>query len=831
VALVQITTDPPGAVIYVDRRDLGARGVSPRTLALDPGEHRILVEAQGWHPANSTPVNLVIGQTANVRVAMAQELGQVQVDGTGGATIRVDDEDGPIVGTIPTRLDLPPGPHTLIVAEEGRRTVRQPVTVAMDDGIRSVIELPLLTGTVVVNALERGGLIEIDGQARGFTPAVLNDVPIGAHKLKVSLGGFRTYETTVKVETDKSVTVDSDLVPQEEVTAASRITQDVEDAPASVTLVTAEELRAFGSQTLYDALAGTRGIYGTDDLTYQSLGFRGFARAGDYGNRVLVTMDGHTLNDDQLGASYVGYDLISDLQDVERIEVVRGPGSALYGTGAFFGVLNLVTRQDGTTRPPHISIAADGERTARASTGASGKIGDDGGWWISGGGAVSQGEDFDFPEYEAAGMDGRSVGADGFYSGGARARLWKGDVKAEAAWNARSKRIPTGAFETVLASPDSDTTDERGFAELRWEPTLSDKVRLYTRLFGDRYDFRGNYAYEDDTVHDQWHGTWTGAELRAVMTPSPAFRFTIGGEGDFHAQADLHGASKVSGTYLDEHPTYQVYAGYAVADIDAGKALSVEIGARTDYYSTFGLAVSPRAALILRPAAAHTIKLLAGRAFRAPSPYELYYNDDGDTQIAAPDLQPETIETGELEYTWRISSVTSATVAAYYDQIDSLIDLGTTDADLLQYANTDETVRTAGAEIEVRRAWRQGWMVAYTTSLQNARRGDLISGDELTNSPFLLASLKAAAPVGFGTAASRLRFESSRLSSADTRTDPALLWDVMLTGSVANIGLDWGFGVRNLLDWQYGHPGGEDLLQQSVPQPGRTIYAEGTLNF
>ena len=64
---------------------------------------------------------------------------------------------------------------------------------------------------------------------------------------------------------------------------------------ASVSVITRDEIRAFGYQSVVEALSGQRGVYPTDDLSYSSIGVRGYARAGDYGNRVLVTMDGHTL--------------------------------------------------------------------------------------------------------------------------------------------------------------------------------------------------------------------------------------------------------------------------------------------------------------------------------------------------------------------------------------------------------------------------------------------------------------------------------------------------------------------------------------------------------
>ena len=113
------------------------------------------------------------------------------------------------------------------------------------------------------------------------------------------------------------------------------------DAPASVTLITRPELTALAPTHVMDAIVGTRGFFPNDDLTFASLGVRGFSEFGSYGNRVLMQIDGHTVNDDWLDGSFVGYDLLSDLSVVDRVEVVRGPGSSLYGTGAFFGLVNV----------------------------------------------------------------------------------------------------------------------------------------------------------------------------------------------------------------------------------------------------------------------------------------------------------------------------------------------------------------------------------------------------------------------------------------------------------------------------------------------------------
>ena len=105
----------------------------------------------------------------------------------------------------------------------------------------------------------------------------------GGHRILVTRPGYRPFEQEVEVAADADVRVDARLLSRREVTAASRTTQVVEEAPASVSILTAQEIRAFGYTSLYEALASTRGLFPSDDLSYQSIGIRGFGRPGDYG--------------------------------------------------------------------------------------------------------------------------------------------------------------------------------------------------------------------------------------------------------------------------------------------------------------------------------------------------------------------------------------------------------------------------------------------------------------------------------------------------------------------------------------------------------------------
>lgn len=855
VALVRIESTPPGADIYLDRVELGSRGQTPRTLALEPGTARVILQREGYESA-STEVRAERGATARVELALTPILGTVELVGEpAGATVRVDDPAGEPVGTLPGEIQLVPGQHTLIVSAEGHQPTQIDVTVRPRQRIRRSVRLELETGSVLVDVQERGALIEVDGTAMGFTPAVLPRVTAGTHTIRIRRPGFRPYEERIEVRPNEQTAVQVRLRLEQEVTAASRQAESVFDAPASVTIVPQEELRAFGFQTVWDALGGVRGIYQTHDRTYPSLGFRGFGQPQDYGNRVLVLTDGHVMNDDLLGSSYVGYDARSDLIDVERIEVVRGPGSALYGTNAFFGVINVVTRDRDTLLRPHASVATDGFRMGRLRVGGGTRLSRDVGLWASAAGVLAQGDDLYLPEL-AISPDGYVRGADGYYSATGMVRGWAGDFTLEGFYHRRRKQIPTGAFDTLVGDPRSQTTDSRGFLELRWEPRFSAEVALAARAFLDYYEYEGDFAYDPPgainpatgVVHDRWLGYWTGGEARVMLRPLEWLHVTAGVEGRGSIVAHLR-SSDDSGDppYLDEERPIYVFGGYVVAEAHPVQPLSVHLGGRYDFVSTFADgAFSPRAAVIVRPWDTGILKVIGGSAFRAPSVYELYYNDGGVTQEPAGTLSPERIWTGELEFTQRIEEELSAIVSVFYNYIESPITTGPglLDPNTFRYVNSPDAAQTLGAEGELRREWRQGWMVSVSYAYQRTRIGDLTSDAEearLTNSPEHLLSFRGAAPIvpELLTIALRLRLESPRLgqhvmpdgSTQLVEGDLPFLADLVLSGEVAEIGLDYAIGVRNLFDWQYRHPGGEDIAVPFVPQPGRTFFVQTTLRF
>ncbi len=832
VALLRIESDPPGATVYLERKDLGGRGETPLLIAVQPGKHKVMIEARGYRPGVTT-VEATRGRATDVSSELTLIVGRLRVESRPRAAVYVDRAAGtaapPVARTTPATLTLPPGRHTVELEAPGYRVVRSDVVIRADAETRldmALEERAAPSGTVVLASDTTGALVIVDGVERGFTPAVLN-LSVGGHDIEVRGDGYRVWRRKVSVAKDGRAFYEVELVEEEpEVTGATRVLQSLSQAPASVSVVTRDEIWAMGYQTLTEAVRGVRGVYTSDDRNYEAIGMRGFSRPGDLTNRLLLSRDGHAMNDSAFGSAAVGRDFAADLDDVSRIEIVRGPGSTFYGPSAFFGVVQVVSDEPGRGSPVRAGglLNSDGGGLAFARGTAGGG---DAGVSIYASAYESAGETLHFEEFEdtAAAGDAREADGEDAQRGGLRARL--GDFRLDASLARRRKDVPTAPYETVFGEP-SQTTDQRGYAEARWEHQRG-PLSILARAAFDHQRYDGVYPYEDDDLQlyeftDEGGGDWGTGELRVALD-GWSQKFTLGGEVANHSVE--HGYFDVSGDdrFLDER-NFVNGSVYGVEEISLfDDALRLSAGVRMDVFGEQSdTAISPRLGVIVRPYESGYTKLIAGRAFRSPSPYELYYND-GMTQAPALELDPETIWTGEIEHTHSLGPRTFLLGSVFASQISDIINLGTNEDDLLQFENSADDVRAAGGELEARFAYKTGawWGAAASYTW-------LDSDDPAVevNSAAAVGSLRGFVPLlgeRLGLA-SELIYNSPRPRRDGTDAPSALLGRFFLSGRLRGAGLLYRAGITNVLDWDWSVPVGEELRQQQIAQPARTFQAQ-----
>ena len=626
----------------------------------------------------------------------------------------------------------------------------------------------------------------------------------------------------------------------ERVFGAAKLDQKVTQAPASVSVVTAAEIRKFGYRTLADILRSLRGIYISYDSVYSYFGSRGFLRPGDYNSRVLLLVDGHRLNDDLFGQAMLGTEEVVDVDLIERVELIRGPGSSIYGNNAFLGVINVVTRSPAAVQGLEVSGEGGslGSRKGRLTYGES----TSGGLSVLLSGSLSDTDGYRrlyYPEFDTPQTNnGVADHSDSDHSQSLFGLIKYGAVSLEAGDDLRGKQIPVGMYGTVFDHPHTQNWDSHSFADLKYSLDMA-ATQLRARLYFDRYSFYTNYPFDvappgqsapPVVIHDSDYSEGVGAQLELTRTVFDLHTLLVGTE--VHDAPHLY-QSEYGGTpwvyeFRDDQAVRWIGV-YTQDQLSLRKDLLLNAGLRYDHYDNFGAAVSPRVALIYNPTTDSALKLLYGQAYQTPNAFQLYFAVAGLN--ANPGLKPETIRTYELDYEKYLPGNTRFSVSAYHYRISKLIEEVETPpgSGITDYENIG-TVSSNGLEMELEYKPDNGVLARASYALQQARDE---TGQGLNNSPRHLVKSNLLVPLHTAGLYAGLEAQyTSSMLTLQRRISPGfLLLNATLSSSEIVRNLDLAASVYNLFNRYYTYPGAPGVPEDLLAQDGRTARLKLTYRF
>lgn len=618
------------------------------------------------------------------------------------------------------------------------------------------------------------------------------------------------------------------------VSAASKYEQKSSEAPSSVTVITAEDIRAHGWRDLSQALASLRGVYITNDRTYEFIGTRGFGLPGDFNTRVLLKIDGYRMNDAIYDQAPIGHDFPLDMDLVERIEYAPGPGSVLDGSNAFFGVINVITKKGKAVNGAQVAMNLDSQNTREGRLTYGKRFENDADILLSATGYRSDNNDDlhftgDTTLFQPASVNVRNNDDGRDKELFAKLTLPTG-LTLQSVYGDRHKQVPSGQYGEAFNDRRTYVEDRHYFLQATYEQALDKDLSVKARLYGGSYWYTGSYVFlsAPNTPYralDKDKGSLWGTELNLHYSGLANHNMIAGLEYNNRYSQQLDYVDDLGGSQDLDVSSFN-YGLFLQDDWAFMPDWHANLGVRLDQNNINGHRISPRAALIHDISKNTTVKAIYGEAFRSPNSYELYYGITGYNQIANPSLKPETISNFELALEQNTGN-TRWLASVYHYTLKDLslqVDNG---SGFLQFQNSP-TIDANGLELEVERRFNNGINLRTSYALQK------VESVNLANSPRHNAKVIMSMPLFARQALLGLegQYISSRISQEGAATTrPEVLVNLNLSTDKLIPKVDLSFGIHNLFNRHNEQPASTDISQLVNRQDGRIINLKAVYNF
>ena len=616
--------------------------------------------------------------------------------------------------------------------------------------------------------------------------------------IAASLCWFLTTPSLATDEYDDFAELDLESLLDQTIVTAGKHEQKISDTPVAATVITAEEIAASGARSRPELLDRVAGL---DVLQTSSSSFevaaRGLVEPGC--NTMLVLVDGRSVYEEFYGQTVWGVLTVS-IEDVKAIEVIKGPGSAMYGANAFAGVINILTfapeEKTGTVVRTFVSALGESQGTLRTA-GRQDALG----WDVSTTWDRSLDWEVDQPQSESVTVNGRLE-----YDLGERSR-----VGLEAgAFNGELALLP-GAAEVGVDGQNSFVRADLtwGDLDLRWYVNDWD-----FDIVAASVDLIGQTATLANQVHD--------LEFQHSFRPG-ADTFVLWGGRYLH--------KRYSYSLQPDDVRQNVYAGFALAEWEPRPSWLLSLGVRYEHHPLVGGHAAPRGGLVYKPHPDHALRASYSEAYRDPSYLETYWRTEievlpGFGQLVHGDLDvdSEKIQSVEVGYQGLVTSNVLVNLAVFHNEMTDLIQM----VPVATYPSPPAPFPGIPAEWAFRNtdAWDStGGEVACDADLASWLRlsgfyaydwlQDSATGARITKAPRHSAQVRATLRLGRQhelRAAARYRAATdwavdvtgtAHTAAAAERLVYDALWYVRLDPGDRRVSL----GIQNLLDERYrDHP-------------------------
>lgn len=570
------------------------------------------------------------------------------------------------------------------------------------------------------------------------------------------------------------------LLSESVVEGASKSSETVSDAPATVSVITADDMHRYGIRSLNEAIDYLgMGLVTQDPLHSVEIGGRGVLLSGDYGNHVLVVVDGHAINEPWNGTAYFEQGLGIPIELIDHIELILGPGSVLYGGTAMLGVIHVVTKNARAYKGVHL-VAEGGVSPEQHRGRIRGFSPADGSTYRLGGGAGA--------ETLLFGSKLSAVGQVEFYAQNGPAFLWGPQVVQNedgtptnfgvrtrpGIWGGVTRdqyytyvptahgRVTWGDFTLSLhAESYRRATPAPGFAQAhsnfddagnyeldRWlwadllfSKHLSKTLLLTARGYADTYDYAQRIRIDEPSVCSTpvsgdcrnlalGRSRWGGAELRLSQDWLGDDRLTTMIGTDVRVRRvtarydTIDGATgETTATVGDRSETDWPVGVYVQQRWRPWTPLFLNGGARYDHDPRGGDRISPRLAATVQTWRGASFKTVYAEAFRPPSFYEFYYASPD--QEPNPNLKSETVRSLEGTFEQRFGAH-RILFGAFWSSWNDMVQLRRLESGLSRYDNTatiDNYGFNTGVEGAAFGAFRYGASLTGATSHRHTPEG------------------------------------------------------------------------------------------------------------